>query len=156
MTLTSTPVSASEETMIGRVADAFDPRVSVGAPGRSVLISSKPEEFPVSNSKRKGGGPSFPAGALMIGLSRISGWNVRGVGTGVTLSGHPSLVDPAIRRTHPRIARGSKGADTAFLSQFFFVISSPQTGGSSDSLPALATTALLPSGHAVGARTLSL
>jgi len=92
MTLMPTLVSASEETMTGRVADVFDPRVSVGAPGRSVLISSKPEEFPVSNSKRKGGAPSFPAGALMIGLSRISGWNVRGVGTGAALPGSPSLV----------------------------------------------------------------
>jgi len=53
MTLMPTPVSASEETMIGRVADVFDPRVSVGAPGRSALTSSKPEEFPVSNSKGK-------------------------------------------------------------------------------------------------------
>jgi len=115
--------------MIGRVADAFDPRMSVGAPGRSALTSSKPEEFPVSNSKRKGGAPSFPAGALMIGLSKMSGWNVGGIGTGVALSGPPSLVHPAIRRAHPRIARESKGTDTTFLSQLlsFFIVSSPQT-----------------------------
>lgn len=65
----------------------------------------------------------------MIGLSKMSGWNVGGVGTGVALSGPPSLVHPAIRRAHPRIARESKGTDTTFLSQLlsFFIVSSPQT-----------------------------